>query len=96
MLPMYAGSTPMAMYGLNAPMQYGMNANFTAIDQGKGKSREADFEAAFAKIAESMGPEETQTSRIEEADEMVAEIEEKLKNATLSAGEDEKGLNFQR
>ena len=87
---------PMAMYGLNSAMQFGMNANFTAIDQGKGKSREADFEAAFAKIAESMGPEETQTSYIEEPDERVAEIEEKFKNATLNTGEDDKDLNFQR
>ena len=72
-----------------------MNTNFTAVDQGKGKAREADFEAAFAKIAESMGPEQTQTSRIEEADERVAEIEERLKNATLNA-EDEKDPDFQK
>lgn len=73
-----------------------MGANFTAVDQGKGKAREVDFEAAFAKIAESIVAEETQTSRIEEANERVAEIEEKLKNATLNAGEDEKDLDFQR
>lgn len=96
MSPMYGGSMPMAMYGLNSPMQYGMNANFTAVDQGKGKAREADFEAAFAKIAESMGPEETQTSHIEEADERLAEIEEKLKSATLNAGEVEEDVDFQR
>ncbi|KIM45315.1 hypothetical protein M413DRAFT_441996 [Hebeloma cylindrosporum] len=94
-MPMYAGSMPVAMYGLSSPMQYGINANFTAVDHGKGKAREADFEAAFAKIAESLGPEETQTSRIEEVDERVTEIEEKLKNATLNAGEDE-DLNFQK
>ena len=86
----------MAMYGLNSPMQYGLNANFTAVDQGKGKAREADFEAAFAKIAESLGPEETQASRIEEVDATVTEIEEKLKNATLNAGQDEEDLNFQK
>lgn len=87
---------PMAMYGLNSPMQYGINANFTAVDQGKGKAREADFEAAFAKIVESMGPEETQTSHIEEVDEGLAGIEEKLKSATLNSGEVEEDVNFQR
>jgi hypothetical protein len=43
-----------------------------------------------------MGPEETQTSHIEEVDERLAEIEEKLKSATLNAGEVEEDVDFQR
>lgn len=100
MQPMYGNSMPMGMgmYGLNGPtMQYGMNPNITIADQGKGKAREADFEAAFAQIAESLGPKEAQTSRIEEVDDTVAALEEALKNATLKAEEDgEYGTDFQK
>ncbi|KAF8973077.1 hypothetical protein BDZ97DRAFT_1900894 [Flammula alnicola] len=98
---MYGGSMPMGMYGMgmNAPsMQYGTAANFTAVDQGKGKAREADFEAAFAQIVESLGPAEAQSSRIEEVDDDITTIEEALKNASLKAGEEdgEHSLDFQK
>lgn len=74
-----------------------MNANVTVSDQGKGKAREADFEAAFAQIAESFGPKEAQTSRIEEVDDTVATLEEALKNATLKGDEGgEFGTDFQK
>ncbi|KDR75164.1 hypothetical protein GALMADRAFT_249106 [Galerina marginata CBS 339.88] len=96
MSPMYGSSMP-GMYGMSAPsMNYGINANITVADQGKGKGREADFEAAFAQIVDSLGSAETQTSRIEEVDDGVTHIEEALKNASLKAEEDGEGLDFQR
>ena len=57
----------------------------STLSQGKGKAREADFEAAFAEFAA-----ETQTSRIEEVGE-VSEIEEALKNASLREGDEADG-----
>ena len=63
----------------------------STLSQGKGKAREADFEAAFAEFAA-----ETQTSRIEEVDEVSA-IEEALKNASLREGDEADGqLEFQK
>lgn len=99
MQPMYGSSMPMGMYGMNAPsMQYPMNSNFIVADQGKGKAREADFEAAFAQIVESLGTTESQTSRIEEVDDSVTEIQDALKNVSLKAGEvdGEQSSDFQK
>ncbi|KAJ7581007.1 hypothetical protein C8J56DRAFT_793879 [Mycena floridula] len=52
------------------------------LDQGKGKgkSREADFEAAFAQVAASL-----ETPRIVEVQDGVSELEEALKNTDLDA-----------
>lgn len=71
MSPMYGNSMRMGMYGMASPMPYG-GIQAPAADIGKGKAREADFEAAFAKVLESLSLEDSkpaQTSRIEEVDE---------------------------
>ncbi|PPQ98774.1 hypothetical protein CVT24_003332 [Panaeolus cyanescens] len=71
MSPMYGNSMRMGMYGMASPMHYG-GVQMPAVDHGKGKAREADFEAAFAKAVESLSLQESQpaqTSRIEEVDE---------------------------
>ncbi|KAF9010567.1 hypothetical protein BDQ17DRAFT_1387794 [Cyathus striatus] len=84
---MYGGSMPMGMYGMNNPMQYGTGTHFGAVDQkGKGKSREADFEAAFAQVAASLTQRET-TSRIEEVKDVVDDVTEALKSSTLDEPE---------
>lgn len=71
---------------MNGPnMYYGANTNFNVVDQGKGKgkSREADFEAAFAQAAASLQPAQQETSRIVEVEDGVTDIEETLKNTSL-------------
>ncbi|EAU91171.2 peroxisome targeting signal receptor [Coprinopsis cinerea okayama7 len=83
----YGGSMGMApgMYGMGMGMQYGMNPSVqtTFQDKGKGKSREEDFEAAFAKAAASFTPAE------KTEDETVAELEDAMKQATLESKEGE-------
>ncbi|KAF8894083.1 peroxisome targeting signal receptor [Infundibulicybe gibba] len=92
---MYGSSMPMGMYG-GGMHQMGLNV---AIDQGKGKgkSREADFEAAFAQVAASLTPQ-TETSRIVEVEDGITDIEEALKNISLKAEENEgeHGSDFRR
>lgn len=84
--------SPMGMYGNSMPplgmsngMFYGMNGNFNMMDQskGKGKSREADFEAAFAQITASL---QEQTSRIEEVQDDVAGIVTDMEKAMVDDG----------
>ncbi|KAJ4483185.1 hypothetical protein J3R30DRAFT_1742688 [Lentinula aciculospora] len=53
------------------------------LGKGKGKSREADFEAAFAQIAASFPSQETTASRIVEVDDGVTDIGDGLKSTTL-------------
>lgn len=87
---------PMGMYAMGAPtMQYGRNTNFSIVNQGKGKGREADFEAAFAQVAASLDPMETQTARIEEVNDSMADIEDALKNVSLNPEEAE-GVDFKK
>ena len=84
---------PMGMYAMSPPtMQYG--SNFSIVNQGKGKGREADFEAAFAQAAASFGPIETQTSRVEEFNDSVTDIEDALKNVSFNSEEEEDGTDF--
>lgn len=90
-------SAPHSMYNfmqMGAPHtgMAGFSAEYAnTLSQGKGKAREADFEAAFAEFAA-----ETQTSRIEEVDDVSA-IEEALKNASLKEGDEADGpLDFQK
>lgn len=66
-------------------MQYGSNPNFSIVNQGKGKGKEADFEAAFAQVAASLSPIEAQTSRVEEVDDSITDIEEALKNVSFKS-----------
>lgn len=74
---MYGNSMP--MYGMSSGMAYGMYPNNLATtDQGKGKgkSREADFEAAFAQVAASL---QRQTPQIEEVKDDLSEALEKTR-----------------
>ena len=93
----YASSMPMGIYSMSPPtMQYGSNPNFSIVNQSKGKGREADFEAAFAQVAASLSPIEAQTSRVEEVDNSIADIEDTLKNVSLKSEEEEDGTDFRR
>ena len=77
-------------------MQYGSNPNFSIVNQSKGKGREADFEAAFAQVAASLSPIEAQTSRVEEVDDGVANIEDTLKNVSFKSEVEEDETDFRR
>lgn len=62
------------MYGMGRPR--GMFSNMSMMtppvqvsDKGKGKSREIDFEAAFAQLDMSLGPQHQESARIEELDD---------------------------
>jgi hypothetical protein len=70
------------MLGMSNGMFYGTNGNFNIMDQGKGKgkSREADFEAAFAQITASL---QEQTSRIEEVKDDVDGITSNIERTKL-------------
>lgn len=59
-------------------MQYGYNPGMQMLDKGKGKSREADFEAAFAQIAASFPQAESSSH-----EDGIEKIEEALKNTSL-------------
>ncbi|XP_006460776.1 hypothetical protein AGABI2DRAFT_142912 [Agaricus bisporus var. bisporus H97] len=81
--------SPMGMYGNSMPMLgrsngmfYGMNGDFNIMEQGKGKgkSREADFEAAFAQVTASL---QEQTSRIEEVKDDVDGITSSVEGISL-------------
>ncbi|KAF5326212.1 hypothetical protein D9611_000345 [Ephemerocybe angulata] len=83
---MYGSSMPSGMYGMGM-QQYGYNPGMQMADQGKGKgkSREADFEAAFAQIAESFTSAQAESSK--EAEDQLSNLEEALKNASLDSKE---------
>lgn len=63
-------------------------------DKGKGKSREADFEAAFAHYSTSLDSTQTETSRIEEVDADTEGITEAMKNTTLDGNIEQNGADF--
>ncbi|KAF9501922.1 peroxisome targeting signal receptor [Pleurotus eryngii] len=92
---MYGGAMPARMYGIG--MGSSMMPNYQGMQeipaQGKGKAREADFEAAFAQAAESMFTQAESSARIVEVDADVASVEEALKGATL---EDKEESDFKR
>lgn len=84
-------------------MAYGMNMGSNALQsynvvsdsvKGKGKGREADFEAAFAQAAASLSSAQTEKSRIVEVDAGVTDIEEALKSTNLD--DKVKDINFKR
>lgn len=64
-------------------MQYNYSPGLQSLDKGKGKSREADFEAAFAQVADSLS-----SHGQPKAEEDVERLEEALKNATLEQKEE--------
>jgi len=96
---MHGGTMPVTMYGANNVAHHGLNANFNVVEgKGKGKSREADFEAAFAQIAASLTPAQAEVSGLAEVEDGVTDIEESLKNVSLDVSESdvERGTDFQK
>lgn len=80
----YSNSMPMGMYGMNMTNMYHGNYGISSEqDKGKGKLKEADLEAAFAKAAASFAPNQAETSRIVEVDDGVTDVEQALKRTTL-------------
>ncbi|KAG7098807.1 hypothetical protein E1B28_000712 [Marasmius oreades] len=69
------------------PMMENYNSHFL-LDKGKGKGREADFEAAFDQYAASLNPIQkvSENSRIVELSDEVNEIQEALKATNLEDG----------
>ena len=61
------------MYGAGAMGMYSgmaMNSGMAqSMDKGKGKSREIDFEAAFAQMAEALEANPLESAKIEELDD---------------------------
>ena len=85
---LYGSSMPLGMYGTNSnssmyQSHYGILSD---QDKGKGKLKEADFEAAFAQAAASLAPTPAETSRIVEIDDGVADMAKTLQNTTLGGG----------
>ncbi|EDR11864.1 uncharacterized protein LACBIDRAFT_313746 [Laccaria bicolor S238N-H82] len=96
---MHGGTMPVTMYGANNVAHYGLSANFNVVEgKGKGKSREADFEAAFAQIAASLTPAQADVSGFVEIEDEATDIEESLKNVSLNVSESdvEHGTDFQK
>ncbi|KAI0793191.1 peroxisome targeting signal receptor [Abortiporus biennis] len=82
------------MYGGGMmPMNMSMYSNFSPplemSDKGKGKSRDVDFEAAFAEFDKSLAStNQAQSARIEEVNDSLEQLENAMKDATLK---DEEG-----
>lgn len=70
-----------AMGGL--PLTQNYTLPIAGSVEGKGKSREADFDAAFAQAAAFLPSQEAGTSGIVEVNDGVTDIEEALKSTTL-------------
>ncbi|KAG2119923.1 uncharacterized protein F5147DRAFT_665963 [Suillus discolor] len=78
--------TPMGLYGnMGQPFFQGFNATPLSADanKGKGKAREADYEAAFAQYAASLQNQSESASRIVELDDNTATLEQAMKNVKL-------------
>lgn len=82
--------TPMGLYGnVGQPFFQGFNAAPLSIDasKGKGKAREADYEAAFAQYAASLQNQQESTSRIVELDDNTATLDQAMENIKLGDSE---------
>ncbi|KAG2037423.1 hypothetical protein BDR03DRAFT_919923 [Suillus americanus] len=78
--------TPMGLYGsMGQPFFQGFNATPLSADanKGKGKAREADYEAAFAQYAAPLQNQQESTSRIVELDDNAATLEQAMENVKL-------------
>ncbi|KAL9711560.1 Peroxisomal membrane signal receptor PTS1 [Leucoagaricus gongylophorus] len=82
MLPMNMHGNSMPMHGLLGAPFNGMSPSIVLANQekGKGKSTEADFEAAFAQVAASL---QHQSSTIEEVKDDVEELNEVMEKTKL-------------
>lgn len=85
---MYGGSMPINMY----TQSFNVAGIPQTIVNGKGKSREIDFDAAFAQAAASL---QTEGARIVEVDESVADLTSTLEHVKLHSEEKtEYGTDF--
>lgn len=76
----------MGLYGnMGQPFFQGFNATPLSADasKGKGKAREADYEAAFAQYAASLQDQKESTSRIVELDDNAATLEQAMENVKI-------------
>jgi peroxin-5 len=76
----YQNPMASAMYGMNVtPTPYQGNYNALAVtgqSKGKGKARDADFEAAFAQVVDSLSSVQVETPRIVEIEAGRSTVEE--------------------
>ena len=81
---MYRNAMPAAMYGMGMDSNLYQGNYNTTVDQtkGKGKYKDADFEAAFAQVTASLSSTQIETPRIVEVENDVSTGEETLKNGT--------------
>jgi len=75
---MYGNSMPFGAFGMVTPSTQYLN-----YPGAKGKSKEIDFEAAFAQLDESISSPHHQSSGIEEVDDTTQQVQEALLNTTL-------------
>ena len=67
---------------------FGMAMPQMSMDQGKGKGRQIDFDAAFAQLHASLA-DQTESARITEVtDETVDELASELQETTLDRGKE--------
>ena len=76
---------------------FGMGVPQMRMDQGKGKARDMDFDAAFAQVTASLA-NQTSSARITEVDgDAVSELADNLQEARLDKGKEKAGeSDFQR
>jgi peroxin-5 len=87
----------MGLYGnVGQPFFQGFNATPLSADasKGKGKAREADYEAAFAQYAASLQNQQESTSRIVELDDNAATLEQAMENIKLADSELKTNADF--
>lgn len=82
---LYGGSIPYGMLGssVNASLD-----PLQGIDKGKGKSKEIDFDAAFAQAAASVISTQTENARIVEVDESISNLADSLQDTRLEGEPD--------
>jgi peroxin-5 len=69
------------MYGMNMNSMYRGNYGlFSEQGKGKGKLKEADFDAAFAQAAASFAPANAETPRIVEVDDNVTDVKHTMED----------------
>ena len=81
---------------MSAGMYHGNFGVSSDMGKGKGKLREADFEAAFAQAAASFSPVQAEASRIVEVGDSLASMDEAMKNIALDTGVRDGHINFDR
>jgi hypothetical protein len=86
----------MGMYRVNPGLSMHQGMNTIAVEgKGKGREREADFEAAFAEVAASLTSAQSETSRIVEVEEGITNLEDVVKSLSLNPAEGEEyGTDF--